>query len=109
VDTRITLPALVANNSRAFTVVGGTCGVPADAFAVSGVVVAVDPTDTGNLKIFALGESAPEASAINFNAGQTRSNNGVFKLGTGGQIVTLPAMGAGQTTHFVLDVTGYFR
>ena len=44
-------------------------------------------------------------STINFRAGQTRANNAIVPLGTGGTL----AVQSAAPTHFILDVNGYFE
>jgi hypothetical protein len=109
VDTR-PASAIDANTTRVFTV-GGLCGVPADAVAVAAIVTAVNPGDVGDLRLYPVGVPVPTSSSINFAAGHTRANNAIQPLGTGGQINVRCDMPAGSpaSTHFVLDVTGYFR
>jgi lysyl endopeptidase len=111
-DTRNTHPpALLANASRDFDVVGGTCAIPADARAVHVVLTAVAPTDFGNLRLYPAGGAAPLASTINFASGHTRANNAVIPLGANGRIgvqCDMPPNSTGQT-HFVLDAYGYFK
>jgi len=108
VDTRAAqAPALDANSTRSFDV-GGQCGIPSDAKAVTVVLAAVDETNAGNLRLFPAGGIKPFVSTINFVANQSRANNAIVPLGTSGQISVFCGMSAG-TTQFVLDVTGYFR
>jgi hypothetical protein len=110
VDTRQPLhaPALAANTTRNFTV-AGLCGVPANAAGVAVVLTAVQPTANGNLRLYPAGATAPLSSSINFSSGQTRANNATAAVGVGGAIsvqcdLSLPT----GSTHFVLDVYGYF-
>jgi hypothetical protein len=46
-------------------------------------------------------------SALNWSAGQTRGNNGIVPLNASGQIAARCAPTG--TTHFILDVNGYFQ
>ncbi len=112
VDTRLADgpyggPILAANTSRTFDVDGGICGVPVGATAVFLNVTVVSPTATGNLRIFPTGTPVPTVSALNYAAGQTRGNNGIFKLNGSGQLDVRAAQGSG-TAHLVIDVAGYF-
>jgi hypothetical protein len=109
-DTRTGGPALGANSTRTFAVAGG-CQVPADARAVAAILTAVSPGDLGNLRLFPTGQPAPLSSTLNFAAGLTRANNAIVPLGASGQIDVRCDMVPGSTasTHFVLDVFGYFR
>ncbi len=99
-------PALVANGTRSFDP-RNTCLVPPEALAVAANVTVVSPTSGGNLTIYPAGGLVPQASAINFVAGQIRANNGIFDLGVGG--VSVRCNMPSGTTHFVLDVVGYFQ
>jgi FG-GAP repeat protein len=109
-DTRAVPPALGANTTRTVAV-GGVCGVPADATAVAAILTVVAPGDLGNLRVYPTGQPTPLASAINFAPQVTRANNGVLLLGTGGRVEVRCDMppGSAASTHFVLDVFGYFR
>ncbi len=109
IDTRTTqVPSLTAGGSRTFILTGGTCGVPSSAQAVSVNIAATNEVSGGNLQIFAGGSAVPTTATINYNTGQTRSNNAVIKLGPGGTITVKCNQGTG-TTDLVLDVNGYFE
>jgi Protein of unknown function (DUF4038)/Putative collagen-binding domain of a collagenase len=103
-------PFLTANSTRFFPV-AGLCGVPPDAQAVAINVTVVGATDRGNLRLYATGSPTPLASAINFGVGQTRANNAVIPLGPNGRIDVRCDMppGSSGATHFVFDVSGYFK
>jgi hypothetical protein len=103
-------PALQANSTRSFPA-GGLCNIPSDARAVAITLTAVQETEAGDLRLFAAGAPLPTASTINFRAGKARANNAIVGLGTSGQISVRCDMSAGSSgsTHFLFDVTGYFR
>lgn len=103
-------PALQANTTRTFPA-AGLCGIPADAVAIAINVTVVGETDTGDLRLYPAGGSTPTASTINFAANHVRANNAIVPLGTGGQIDVRCDMPAGSvgTTHFLFDVSGYFK
>jgi cysteine-rich repeat protein len=70
----------------------------------------VGSTGGGNLRLYPGDGTSPLTSALNFAAGQTLANNGVFALagnGTGTLAILATVTGSG-TVHVVLDVTGYF-
>jgi len=103
-------PALTSGVSRVVTATGASCGIPAIAGAIAVNITAVGSTDAGNLRLYPGDGAVPTTSALNFAAGQTRANNGVFALagnGTGTLAILATVIGAG-TVHVVLDVTGYF-
>ena len=126
-------PPLAANATRFFPVTGA-CGVPIDARAVALNATVVNPGDSGNLRFYPAGASAPVASTINFAANRTRANNALVPLGAAGQIAVqcdMPLASAirgrrrGRCTrrassigrplaslgsaNLVLDVYGYLR
>ena len=107
VDTRQTGGALSCGTERALTMVGGTCGVPTGAKAVSLNVTVTGSSATGNVRVYAAGAPAPSASTINYVAGQTRANNAVAPLSTAGQIAVLCSPTG--TAHVIVDVNGYFK
>ena len=86
----------------------GACNVPATAKAVSLNIAVTQPTASGFVKLFPPGAAVPVTAAINYSAGQTRANNGIYGLGAGGAIVARSGPLAG-TTHLILDVNGYFE
>jgi hypothetical protein len=104
-DTRTSTP-LSAGVERTVAV-AGSCGVPSTARAVAAIVTAVQPTSDGFVRLYPAGEAAPNTSAINYTAGKARANNGMFGLGTGGNLTAV--CGPAGTTHFVVDVSGYFE
>jgi hypothetical protein len=110
VDTRAGGTPLAANSRRTLAV-SGLCQVPAEARAVAAILTAVNPGDSGDLRVYPAGQPPPAVSAINFARGLTRANNTIIPLGTGGQIDVQCDMPPGSTgsTHLVLDVLGYFR
>jgi hypothetical protein len=97
-------PALSPGVPRVF-VVAGQCQIPSTAKAVSFNVTVTQPTAPGHVILYPGGSAAPTVSAINFRAGQTRANNAIVPLGTGGTLAVVSA----APTHFILDVNGYFE
>jgi hypothetical protein len=108
VDTRLPAagPALAAGGTRDFDL--NVCDVPTTAKAIAVNVTVVSPTGPGHLRLYPANEVRPGTSTINFNAGQTRGTNAALKLGTNGDVSVFCAMASGST-HFVLDVAGYFE
>ena len=111
-DTRLvgfqtTGAPLTCGGNYDFTLVGGTCGVPSGANAVSLNVTVTAPSAQGNLRLFASGTPAPLVSSLNYAAGQTRANNAIAPLSSGGHIAVLCAPSG--TAHVIADVNGYFQ
>ena len=72
------------------------------------VSVVLNVTVTGALgagyaTVYPCGATPPNASNLNFVAGQTIANAVITKVGTGGNVCIL----ASQATHVVVDVTGF--
>jgi len=99
-------PALAAGATRPFDV-GGICGIPTDATAVSVNVTVVDATTSGNVVVYPGTGSAPSVGTVNFVAGKTRANNAILGL-VGGLFSVLDRQAAGAV-HLVVDVNGFFR
>jgi hypothetical protein len=97
-------PALVAGQARTFPI-AGLCGVPVGAKAVS-INATVIPTTAGYLTAYP-GGPTPLVSLINFKANQIRANNGIVPLAGDGTVAVFN--GASGSTHFILDVNGYFQ
>jgi hypothetical protein len=98
---------LTCGADYSFTMVGGACGVPSGAKAVSLNVTVTASTAQGNVRVFASGAPAPLVSTQNYVAGQTRANNAVAPLSTDGKMgVKCSPSG---TAHVIVDVNGYFR
>jgi hypothetical protein len=113
IDTRLAAgplggPALAPGIPRSFPV-AGTCGIPAGAKSIAVNVAVTQAQSAGFLTVYPGNGAAPVTSAINFAAGQTRSNNAVALLATDGSgTITVQNFGAG-TVHLILDVSGYFQ
>jgi ELWxxDGT repeat protein len=103
-------PALVAWTDRSFVLVLARpeCNIPLTASAVSLNIAVTQPAGAGNLRVLPTGGLMSTVSAINYAAGQTRANNAVVALGYGGAVTVRPSQSTG-TTHFILDVNGYFE
>jgi hypothetical protein len=112
-DTRLAAgpyggPAVPPGADRVVTAVG-RCGIPAGAKAVSLNVAAVAPPAAGNLRFFPGDGTAPGASALNFNAGQTRANNAVVMMASSGSGTFGFRNSSTANVHVVIDVNGYFE
>jgi hypothetical protein len=104
---------LAGGQVRVLSAVGfaGNCSLltpAAKALAIN--VTAIGATAGGSLSLYPGDVAAPTASTLNFAAGQTRANNMLLRLATNaaGTFAVRAGMPAGSTTHFVVDVSGYF-
>src|SRR6476659_3591661 len=91
------------------------CGLPADGTvkAVTLNVTVVNPTSLGHLTVFPYNTTVPVVSTINYAAGEPALGNGAIVPVTNDpnfQISVLPVLvGAGNTVHAIIDITGYFK
>jgi len=112
VDTRggapIGGPVMQGQETRSFAV-GGNCGIPLTAKAISINVAVTQPSAAGNLRLFPTGQPVPTVSSINYVAGQTRANNAIVLLSASGAMAVFAGQTAGTTVHVVIDVNGYFE
>ncbi|CAN5580652.1 hypothetical protein BH10ACT1_BH10ACT1_41180 [soil metagenome] len=81
------------------------CAVPANATGVQASVSAVDPGGTGYARIWPKGAAAPNATSLNFAAGQSSTNTGGLALGTS---ASLSLQNFGGPANYVVDIQGYF-
>ncbi|MEA2694098.1 MAG: xanthomonalisin, partial [Acidobacteriota bacterium] len=100
-------PALAAAAQRTFSL-SGLCGVPATARALSVNVTVVGPMAAGDLRLFPADQSTPNATTLNFAAGQTRTNNAILGLAWSAGTATVQNDSAG-TVDLIVDVNGYYR
>jgi len=100
-------PPLQAGTTRSFVLLGG-CGIPPEADAIAVNVTVTQPTAPGHVTIYPLGIDVPMTSTINYSAGRTRANNAIVQVGANGSIAATCGQSSG-TTHFIIDVVGYFR
>lgn len=101
-------PALVPGGSRSFPV-QGRCGVPATAICAALNVTVTDAAAGGNLRVYPAGGEVPGTSTINYSTGQTRANNAIVCLGTGGEISVLCDMPGPAGVNLIVDVVGWFE
>ncbi len=114
-------PVLTSFVTRVFQISGSPAGVPAppagcaagsipsSADAVSIQLTVVTPSAAGNLLAWP-GGAPPTVSVLNWDAGTVALGNGtIVPLNSSGQLsVQLNTALAGEATHLVLDVNGYF-
>jgi hypothetical protein len=94
-----TLAAGVAKN---VTVIGGA--VPSGATAAVLNVTVVNPSAAGFLTAYPQGAAAPNASNLNFGAGQTTTNRVIVPLSASGKISLVSSV----QTDALVDVSGYY-
>lgn len=99
-------PALTAQTTRAFSL-GGQCGIPADAKAVSLNVTVADQTAVGNLVLFPGTGPAPGTNSISFPVGKNRADNVV--VGLIGGVISVRDNQSSGTVNVILDASGFFR
>ena len=92
--------------------VGGICGIPPTARAISANLTTTGGTGQGHIVAYAGdGALAPLTTALSFSASQTRANNAMIELspdGFGSVRVQSDVAGGGQV-DVILDVNGFFQ
>ena len=84
--------------------VAGRGGVPDNASAAVLNMTVTSPQTAGFITVYPCGTTRPNASNLNYTAGQTIANAVITKIGLNGKIcIYTPA-----TTHLIADVNGYF-
>jgi hypothetical protein len=99
--------------SRSFTVVDRALGetsrnVPAGAIAVTGNLTVTGQTRAGWLTVTPFANNHPPTSTLNFPINDNRATGVTVALGAGRLAVVYNGAAAGDTTHAIFDVTGYF-
>jgi hypothetical protein len=101
-------PSLDAGTLRVFPA-SGSCGIPPEATALVVNVTVANPTALGYLALYEAGAARPNASTLNFRAGENRANNAIIPLaGFPKSLAVYAGFGSGSA-DLVIDVTGYFR
>jgi len=103
----------IAGGSTRTVAVSSRCKVPASAVAVAANLTAVGPTAEGRLLINPSDANPPLTAhpVLQIKSGEARANNAMLRLpsdGSGTILVEFVSEGSG-TTHFVLDIAGYYR
>jgi hypothetical protein len=98
-------PSLRANSDRFFSL-AGRCGVPPTAKAVAVNLTVLDAATPGQLSL--LTADGPISSAISYQAGQPRANNGILPLDASGSIGFSCEQNSGGL-DLLIDVSGYFQ
>ncbi len=88
--------------------IAGRGGIPDDAVAITGNLTVTGHTAGGYAALTQVPIANPATSTINFPVGDNRANNVTSPLSSIGGVSLTYRASAGKTTHFILDVTGYF-
>jgi Regulator of chromosome condensation (RCC1) repeat len=83
--------------------VSGRGGVPADASAAVLNVTVTGAQGDGFVTVWPCGTDKPNASSLNFAAGQTIANAVITKVGSGGKV----CLSTSTATHLLADINGY--
>ncbi len=84
--------------------VAGLAGVPSDAVAVALNMTVVNARAAGFATVYPCGQPRPEASNLNYSAGQTVPNLVIAKPGVGGRVCVFSY----STVDLLADVSGFF-
>jgi len=106
-DTRVPIGApSTAKLGAGATMTLTVPGLPAAATAVALNVTVTNPTADSYLSVYPGGSGQPNASNLNYVAGQTIPNMVVVPLGPGGTVTLFNAAG---TVHVIADLVGYYN
>ncbi len=94
----------LAAGTEVMLTVLGRGGVPAIASTVVLNVTATSAQGGGFITVYPCGASRPNASNLNFGAGQTIPNLVITKVGAGGQVCIFTS----TTTNILADASGYY-
>ena len=109
-DSRQPTEGALRSESRRQVQITGRAGIPDNATSAVVNITAVSPTAEGFITAFPSGERVPNASNLNFRAGETRPNFAVVSLSNSGAIdvqSVLPYDNDG-TVDLIVDVFGYY-
>lgn len=98
-------PALAGGVPRSFPL-GGQCGIPSTAGAVSLNITVTNTLGPGFILIHPQGGSQPLVSTLNYVASQTVANAAVVPVGGAGAGITVVAGVSG--TDLIIDTNGYY-
>jgi len=112
VDTRANLPFTgpIHVNSAVTIPMAGRGDIDPNADGIAGNLTATAQTIAGYMAVAPKWDPGeiPTFSTINFPRGDTRNNGFDVALGPGGSIGVIYEPTLGGTTHFTIDITGYF-
>jgi hypothetical protein len=103
-DTRSTGPCVSA--APRTLAVAGIGDIPTDASSVVLNVTVTEPTAAGYLTVWPTGRARPNASNLNFLAGETIANMVTVRVGDRGSIDLVTNQGCPEV---IVDVAGYYR
>ncbi|MET3176385.1 UNVERIFIED_ORG: alpha-tubulin suppressor-like RCC1 family protein [Arthrobacter sp. UYCu721] len=103
-DTRANAP--VGSDAPVSFQVGGASGIPADVSAVVFNLTVADAKSFGFITAHASGTSRPNASNVNFSAGQIVPNSVTVPVGADGKVTLFNR--SGGTVQLIADVSGYY-
>ena len=101
-------PALQPGATRTFNAAASSCGLPADALAISANLTVTNVGAPGELVVFSSDVPRPNATALSFRTGRTRANNAIISLSKSSASFSV-FNSSGATVDFIVDVNGFFR
>jgi hypothetical protein len=101
-------PALLDGSARDFAI-GGLCGVPAGAVAITGEIKALAASRRGQLTVYPAGETPPALPTLDFWKRGVHAVPVLLRLGAEGELTVETTVAGHGSVHMLLDVTGYFR
>jgi hypothetical protein len=88
--------------------IAGLDGIPANAIAITANVTVTNQTAKGWLFVGPRADESPGESTVNFPVGDNRANGVTVPLSPEGTVGVWYGARGGNTTNFIIDVTGYY-
>ena len=104
VDHQLEGGGILAAGATTHVAIAGRYGIPATATAVALNITVTGSSAGSYITVFPCGETQPNASTLNYNAGQTIANAAISIIGGAGDICVY----TDTATHLLIDVNGYF-
>jgi hypothetical protein len=97
-------PAVAAGAPRTFAL-AGSCGIPADAAALSLNFTVTNTQGPGFLLAYPAGDPPPTVSTLNYVAGQTVANAAIVPVSAAAGLTVIAGVSG---TDLIIDVNGYY-
>lgn len=120
VDTRLAGGPLQPKEERVYQTYGsgsvflaqggkaGGCGISQQSIAVEASVTAVGPKGNGYFRAWPNGETEPNATFLNYTAGQSITNTGAISISRT-EPQDLRVQNRDGVTNYVIDIQGYYE
>jgi hypothetical protein len=88
--------------------IAGLAGIPSNAIAITANITVTNQTAKGWIFVGPRADTSPGESTVNFPVGDNRANGVTVPLSPEGTVGVWYGARSGNTTDFIIDVTGYY-